>query len=311
MELIADRFILGDNETALDLATAERVALTIAPAGSEQEQRRWALSCDVAQRWHQPGIARLLDYGIAGDSRRFEARQILSGTAALRADPQAPAIVVIPRPAVAAIGEVFEHPHGIRPRSMTLWGPDGAGKGTIVGHLARAARLRGFVPVAAPLLGAYAEILRGRSLLVIDVGDGRAGWPAWLAASIGVPRPHVLLFVAREEPATAHAVAVGPVSIDALVRAVRREAVGVPSAAAIRRFAERSHGWPGSLCAACVRPASVHRLSYDVASHAMDRLRPPTHDRIAAGRRAAVGVRRRRSAHGGRDDAGGEAGDAE
>ena len=282
MELIADRFILDDDETALDLATGERVALTVAPAGSEREQQRWVLACDVAQRRHHPANRAPLGLRHRGEARG-DSRRARSWPA------RRPAPTRRPRPSSSSRGPPPRRSarsssirHGIRPRSMTLWGPDGAGKGTIVGHLARAARLHGFVPVAAPLLTAYAQVLRGRSLLVIDVGDRRAGRSAWLAASMTVSRPHVLLLVAREEPSTAEGVAVGPVSIDALVRAVRPEVVDGPRAAAIRRFAERSYGWPGRFA----------RLVWDQpVSTASRKPSHSTHWIVSGRRRAAESLR--------------------
>ena len=66
MQLVADRFVVDDGQTALDLATSQRVALDIASTGSEREQRIWALSCDAAERRHHPAIARLIDYGLVG-----------------------------------------------------------------------------------------------------------------------------------------------------------------------------------------------------------------------------------------------------
>jgi len=158
MQLVADRFVVDDGQTALDLATSQRVALDIASTGSEREQRIWALSCDAAERRHHPAIARLIDYGLVGGSQRFEAHQILPEGVPSSIDPQTPSILIATQPAVAAIGEAFEHPTGVRPRVVTLWGPEGAGKRTIVGHLARMARQQGFVPVTACLLGGFAEL---------------------------------------------------------------------------------------------------------------------------------------------------------
>jgi len=245
MQLVADRFVVDDGQTALDLATSQRVALDIASTGSEREQRIWALSCDAAERRHHPAIARLIDYGLVGGSQRFEAHQILPEGVPSSIDPQTPSILIATQPAVAAIGEAFEHPTGVRPRVVTLWGPEGAGKRTIVGHLARMARQQGFVPVTACLLGGFAELLRGRSLFIIDDGDRRAGWSAWLTAAVGISRPHVLLFVAREDPSPSEGVGVRPMSVDALVGAVLPEIVGGPRASAIRRYAQLSQGWPG------------------------------------------------------------------
>src|SRR5437016_2377917 len=167
MELVADRFVGNGDGTAIDLATGDRIELTITSAGGETEQRRWTLACDALQKVHHPTVARLIDYGIVGDSHRFEARR----SSDVVAVPNARTITTIERPAVAAFGELFERPDSIRPRIAALWGPVGAGKGTVVTALARIARRHGFVPVAARVLATFGSDLSGRSLFVIDDGE--------------------------------------------------------------------------------------------------------------------------------------------
>ena len=98
MELLADRFLVGGDNAAIDLATGDRVRLTIASAGGESEQRRWALECDARQKLHHPSCAPLIDYGLVGESRRFEARRFGDDSVM----PHAHCIVTIERPAVAA-----------------------------------------------------------------------------------------------------------------------------------------------------------------------------------------------------------------
>ena len=241
MELVADRFVVGGDRTAIDLATGGRVELTTASAGGESEQRRWTLACDALQKLHHPAVASLIDYGIVGDSQRFEARCAND----VRAQPNAQSIVTIERPAVAALGEIFERPDSIRPRITALWGPEGAGKGTVVSALARIARLHGFVPVAAHLLSRFAPDLSGRSLFVIDDGDQREGWSVLLHAASGSCRPHVLLFVGLEEPRSLDGIGLTPLPAEALVRAVRPDATAGAQRLAVHRIAVRSGGWPG------------------------------------------------------------------
>ena len=64
MELVADRFVGNGDGTAIDLATGDRIELTITSAGGETEQRRWTLACDALQKVHHPTVARLIDYGV-------------------------------------------------------------------------------------------------------------------------------------------------------------------------------------------------------------------------------------------------------
>ena len=66
MQLIADRFVVIDAASALNLATGERIVLIVTSAGGATEQRRWALDCERLQKLHHPEIAHLVDYGAAG-----------------------------------------------------------------------------------------------------------------------------------------------------------------------------------------------------------------------------------------------------
>ncbi len=301
MQLLADRFVIGQ-EYALDLATGHRVVLTMTSAGGESEQRRWALRCDTLQKLHHPSIARLVDYGVAGESQRFEAWRCeapwrgsmarsedtcaraskvlgasgVSGgslsTASVRASRTGPVILpeadtgypaerpggddlnlslqdhainVLERRAVAVIGELFERGGGMRPHIAALWGPDGAGKRTATNDLARMARLQGFVPIAARVLSALADRVRGRSLFVIDEEESRLGWRVLLGAALASPRPHVLLFIGREEVPSVDGIGLEPLGIDALVAAVLPGPQNGAHAARVRRMAAQAGGWPG------------------------------------------------------------------
>ena len=303
MPLLADRFVVDEDQRPLDLATGDRVVLTISSAGAETEERQWALRCDGLQKLHHPSIARLIDYGVVGESKRFEAWRcderwrgpareaeascaraatvlracgLVSGPltpTSVRSSRRGPvvlpvaeagypssccpdeepgdlrledrAITGLQRRAVAAISELFERSCGTRPHVAALWGPAGAGTHTAIDDLARMARLRGFVPVAARVLPAFSDRLRGRSLFVIDAGGRRLGWSVLLGAAAASPRPHVLLFVGREEVPTVDGIALEPFTIDALAGAVCPGPSAAPLAARIRRLAADAGGWPG------------------------------------------------------------------
>ena len=81
MRLVADRFVVDRSERderlamdpAVDLATGARVVLGIGIAGGVSEQTRWTLRCDGLHRLHHRSIAPLLDFGMIGESSRFEA----------------------------------------------------------------------------------------------------------------------------------------------------------------------------------------------------------------------------------------------
>ena len=73
MELVADRFVVIHDERAVDLSNGEEIVLLASTAGGPCEQARWALRCDRWSQLYHPAIARLVDYGIVGEMRRFEA----------------------------------------------------------------------------------------------------------------------------------------------------------------------------------------------------------------------------------------------
>src|SRR5215204_3537969 len=64
---------------------------------------------------------------------------------------RARALNFIDRPGLTALEEIFDAV-GSRPHVASLWGPRASGRRTAVGEIARAARLRGFVPIAARLV---------------------------------------------------------------------------------------------------------------------------------------------------------------
>ena len=72
MELIADRFVVHEGR-AVDLGSGDEVRLITSSAGGAAEQLRWALRCQRFASIHHPSIARLLDFGALGETRRFEA----------------------------------------------------------------------------------------------------------------------------------------------------------------------------------------------------------------------------------------------
>ena len=73
MQLIADRFVVGDEGGAIDLATGSRVVLIVEPAGRVAEQLQWNQRCDTFHTIRHPALAPLIDFGLAGPDRRFEA----------------------------------------------------------------------------------------------------------------------------------------------------------------------------------------------------------------------------------------------
>src|SRR5690242_1585719 len=74
MRIVADRFAVdAGGGPAIDLATGERTALTIASTTDAAADRRWLCRCDEMHRLRHPSLAVLADYGLLGTDRRFEA----------------------------------------------------------------------------------------------------------------------------------------------------------------------------------------------------------------------------------------------
>jgi DNA-binding NtrC family response regulator len=73
MDLVADRFLVCAQGTTIDLASGDRVELVLSANGGVAEQARWAMRCGRFAHLHHRSIARLLDYGPVGATRRFEA----------------------------------------------------------------------------------------------------------------------------------------------------------------------------------------------------------------------------------------------
>jgi DNA-binding NtrC family response regulator/tetratricopeptide (TPR) repeat protein len=303
MRLVADRFVEDDDGRVVDLATGERVTLTIEAAGDLAAQRRWAVRCDALQKLQHRRIVPLVDFGAIGPSRRFEAwrcgapragaceeaqnavdlvrrfflasgmstgsgsldrvRTARGGAAVLPDDaagyasempadvhPDLPldarAIEVIGRRAVASLSEMFHAAAGSRPHIAALWGPPGSGKTTVVGQLARTARINGFVPVAARFATRrYAELWQGRSLFVIDDESDTDAWTALLETVTKSPQPHVLLIVGVDEPRTVDGVALERIPRDALAAAVQPPPIDRRMLARVRRAADEAKGVPG------------------------------------------------------------------
>ncbi len=250
MQLVADRFAVNDDGRAFDLATGTRVTLRLGSAGGVSDQMRWTEQCTARRALYHRAIARLVDFGLTGECSRFEAWS--TGYPEEEARTRGALRIVdcglrmVERPAVLALAEMFDAAHGSRPRVSALFGPAGSGKSAIAGELARIARLKGFVPVAARLiLSRQAELWQGRSLFVIaDEADERT-WTAFLNAAMTDSQPHVLLRVGEDELRSVGGVSVGRVPVDALVSAVQPSVLGGRLEPIVRKAAERAHGLPG------------------------------------------------------------------
>src|SRR5688572_24624240 len=70
--MVADRFV-ASGTSWIDLATGGAVRIRLAPAGSPGEQMAWNARCAQLANLRHPLINPLIDYGLAGPDRVFEA----------------------------------------------------------------------------------------------------------------------------------------------------------------------------------------------------------------------------------------------
>ncbi|HMD33324.1 MAG TPA: sigma 54-interacting transcriptional regulator [Vicinamibacterales bacterium] len=167
-------------------------------------------------------------------------------------EPEAPIAVRglrrIPRGAVTALTELFDDPGDRRGPAASLWGEAGAGTRVVVQELTRAARLKGFVPVASRMLGTpYASLWQGRALFVIHDErhcDG-APWRAVLRSTLETPLPHAVLIVGRHEDRAVDGIGLPAVSVDDLMAAVLPPQLTPRLEERVRRAAVESMGRPG------------------------------------------------------------------
>jgi DNA-binding NtrC family response regulator len=71
--LTLDRFDLRSDNTAIDLASGDVVTLITSVGGSRADDLRWSERCEWFSRLRHPAIARLVDFGMFGEHKRFEA----------------------------------------------------------------------------------------------------------------------------------------------------------------------------------------------------------------------------------------------
>jgi DNA-binding NtrC family response regulator/tetratricopeptide (TPR) repeat protein len=157
-------------------------------------------------------------------------------------------VAIVERTSVAALGEMFRAESGARSQVASLLGPAGSGRRTAARILARTARARGFVPVAAHLIDSpYAQLWSDRSLFLIafDADTDAGCWSAFLTSSLRAPQPHVVLLIGSAEWRGVDGVALRSIPPDALVAAIRPSIVGTSLERSARRLAEEAGGLPG------------------------------------------------------------------
>lgn len=73
MDLIADRFVVMNDGRTIDLVSGREVTVVTSSAGGASEQLRWMQRCERFFRLRHRCIASLMDFGVFGEMRRFEA----------------------------------------------------------------------------------------------------------------------------------------------------------------------------------------------------------------------------------------------
>jgi DNA-binding NtrC family response regulator len=304
VDLVADRFLVCDGETPIDLATGDRVEIIVSSSGGLSEQARWAARCDRLARLHHRSLARLVDYGPLGEGRRFEAWRcdgpwrggvhdgdctrkrvedlfraggwsVAFGNAAIRRaggcavvlpDAQSgfdeerregrcidtlnqslvAGLTEVSRQSIALVAEIFSDRVYKRCRAIAICGPPGSGRDTALLNLARAARLNGFVPLAAERLRTNVNaILEERSIALLIRTNFSDGWRALLQWSLVSPKPHVIVFAGPAPPRGVRAVTLERMTSAALEEAVFPNGFRRPTRRQLTAAARRARGLPG------------------------------------------------------------------
>jgi len=168
------------------------------------------------------------------------------------------AIEIIARRSVAAICEVFAVPTRC-PRALALWGSAESGLDTALLDIARAARVNGYVPVAAGLDARLATLAAGRTRLLIARSDVTDGWMMLLESLMQSARPHVLLFCGGQAIPGIETLGIEPCSLASLIAAVRPAAQTPTTRRRVATAAQRSHGLPGRFARLLWRLPGVDR----------------------------------------------------
>jgi DNA-binding NtrC family response regulator len=155
-------------------------------------------------------------------------------------------VTTIARESVAAIAEMFlDDSGGSRPRAVALSGPAGSGLDVATAALSRAARVRGYIPLSARVISAFAPLLVGRTVVLMAGADVDAEWRAFLHLSLLSPKPHIVVFATGRDVRGVCTVPLTRVAVDALCQSIQPVDLPAPIAARVATAATRSGGMPG------------------------------------------------------------------
>ena len=290
-QLLANRFVYHDRRW-IDLASGEDVRVMIVPAGTRAAQLVWSDWCATLSVMRHPLLNELVDYGAADASHTFEAYTRKpaipvrgSGTALLRhavrflesrgltlSTERAPAvlrplvdsgkphrfrplgIVLQHRDALCTLQEALDQADHPGCAHLAVCGERGLGLRTLRAQVARWARVQGYIPIDARVIGAahaLEQTLRRQHLCILvlqeesvesEVADalGRLGLES--------TRRH-LLVVFHRRTAEQGLVRLEPMGVAAMTSMVFVDPEMGPDKSDLVAAARRSGGSPGRLLA--------------------------------------------------------------
>jgi DNA-binding NtrC family response regulator/tetratricopeptide (TPR) repeat protein len=290
MQWIAERFFMAGRQW-IDAATGGAVNVVLFPAEREQDLA-WSEECARLANLRHPMLNALVDYGIASRALRFEAyactaplqfgaaadygmrllshvTQFLSG-AGVQLPPARAAAAVKPlvagravgrrplgitlqrRPALDAVEESLDALGPAGPSIVHVAGSHNAGLRTFSSTVARAARLRGFVPLSPAAIRRFPpllDVVRDRHVCVLDdvrAEDRRASSVSHLLSVLATrsARRHVVCRFERND-ADRPAIRLDQLTIRALMRMVFTDGDDAPDADEINAAARSAEGLPG------------------------------------------------------------------
>jgi DNA-binding NtrC family response regulator len=172
-------------------------------------------------------------------------------------------ITIVDRPSIGAIEEILRGNESARAAVLLLRTSDAVGASVAVQQIARAARLHGFIPLAADRVDRQSvDLLSGRTLCLIDRGGGRHAWQSLVTRTLATPKPHLLVSIGPHRVPCAATLHLEPLSAEALTLAVVPPLASSRLRAAVGRLARQAEGKPGGFVAQLWRgrpslPASV------------------------------------------------------
>jgi transcriptional regulator with AAA-type ATPase domain len=316
MQWIADRFFT-QGDVWLDASSGRAVRLRLSQGGADDDLA-WNEGCARLSNLRHPLLNPLLDYGTGPDGSRFEAYACEGAVAAPASSAlgecalrhltrflHANGVVIdadlaryLPRPVIAgrgdlqrplgftvqgrraleALEETLDETWPVGPTVVNLIGACQGGLRTLRTLAARAARIRGFVPLDIGLAATRPQLMESllqRHVCLLDDADDTRR-PAAATARVlsmlaaGSTRRHLLIRFRRRETAREKAIALDPLGVRSLVGMVFVGGEGDPGEEELFTAARASEGLPGVFLARLygafpppARPMVVHERAPD------------------------------------------------